>query len=473
LEITDFNEDDHNDEQSDKKGADIAPSIPADTQVGRDSTVEPKPEINKELGAPVGPELPLVVPTNNEPNHPAADAAPPADIADTGSGGMDQPDETVPLPTKPPPRPGLKWKPPSLEKAKEYRLQSMYHQGSAALWGTDLVTATDLSKGAVLHFFFLRSVIICMAVMSVLSFPILVFSISGSRIPLALKDPIGLYQFTLGNIGYDPTSESYQTDSACTKIPDWRSYNGTCVHVMGGELKLSEVANIVTTFEFLQVVAFYFFVFYFSSMIGYQGADAEENGAVSHTETEIAVTDYTIMIRNLPETCTELELAEHFSKLYQLTSVDWKERPPIVGTEPADNAMHPEVAGSWVANCTVFYAIGRLLSAFKKHRALLDAFHRAEAAFLMYSDGTRHIKGRSPSPLTALPHSFPLLSTPLHSSPLHSTPLCATCMHAVPPNPTSLLIITNDNNNNAFLPSPHTHTMSCLHSQLVLSERAY
>jgi len=49
------------------------------------------------------------------------------------------------------------------------------------------------------------------------------------------------------------TSDTYAEDSACTQVPDWQTYNGTCLHVLGGEIKLSAAANIVTTFEFLQV----------------------------------------------------------------------------------------------------------------------------------------------------------------------------------------------------------------------------
>ena len=113
-----------------------------------------------------------------------------------------QPEKSIKQPV---PMEGTKWKPPSLDQANEYRLQTMYREGSAPLWETDLVEASDLSRGVVLHFFFLRSVIICMCVMTLLSFPILIFCYYGSRIPLALQDPIGLYRFTLGNLGYDPT----------------------------------------------------------------------------------------------------------------------------------------------------------------------------------------------------------------------------------------------------------------------------
>ena len=77
------------------------------------------------------------------------------------------------------------------------------------------------------------------------------------------------------------------------------------------------------------------------------------------------------MVRNLPETCTEKDLIDHFSGLYALDRIDWKERNPLPGTKPVETSLHMEVVGTWVADCVLFYAIGRLLSSFKKHQALL------------------------------------------------------------------------------------------------------
>jgi len=47
-------------------------------------------------------------------------------------------------------------------------------------------------------------------------------------------------------------------------------------------------------------MAFFAFVFSFASLIGFQGADAEETGAIAkHTEKEISVTDYTVQVTSL------------------------------------------------------------------------------------------------------------------------------------------------------------------------------
>ena len=123
------------------------------------------------------------------------------------------------------------WIPPSLELAQEHIEKNVYQEGKGKFWRGDLTKATELSRGIVLHFAFLRNMAICLSVMTLLSIPSLVFCTYGSRIPLALQDPIGLYKFTLGNIGYDPNSRTYLDDSACTKIDDAKTYNGTCIHI--------------------------------------------------------------------------------------------------------------------------------------------------------------------------------------------------------------------------------------------------
>ena len=122
------------------------------------------------------------------------------------------------------------WIPPSMELAQEHIEKHVYQEGKGKFWRGDLTKATDLSRGVVLHFAFLRNMAICLSVMTLLSIPSLIFCTNGSRIPLSLQDPIGLYKFTLGNIGYDPNSRTYLTDSACTQISDAKTYNGTCIH---------------------------------------------------------------------------------------------------------------------------------------------------------------------------------------------------------------------------------------------------
>ena len=46
------------------------------------------------------------------------------------------------------------------------------------------------------------------------------------------------------------------------------------------------------------------------------------------------VTDYTVMVRNLPSDVTFEQILSHFSNLYNLNIVDWQGRPPIEGCHP-------------------------------------------------------------------------------------------------------------------------------------------
>jgi len=227
LKVTDFNEEDSKDNETFPTPVPIIPSVvnkdANESKDNKESTANVDTAViispnNDDTTSNTNPAVDTNV-TNHEPNPPAGDDVVPMMNQPLPRGflslrwGSTKPAASISSSLKPEernieqpaPRAGTKWKPPSLEKANEYRLQTMYREGTAPLWSTDLVEASDLSRGVVLHFFFLRSVIICMCVMTLLSFPILIFCYYGSRIPLALQDPIGLYRFTLGNLGYDPT----------------------------------------------------------------------------------------------------------------------------------------------------------------------------------------------------------------------------------------------------------------------------
>ena len=231
------------------------------------------------------------------------------------------------------------WIPPSMELAQEHIEKNVYQEGKGKFWRGDLTKATDLSRGVVLHFSFLRNMAVCMSVMTLLSIPSLLFCTTGTRIPLALQDPIGsynlelvfnlsllslslssslsylsfhlllprslgiisvipftppaleqmtltmihpfppphppsplfpnippsshspigLYKFTLGNIGYDPNSRTYLTDSACTQGADAKTYNGTCIH-----FQVCILFSTSFTTSFKHLVSVPLFKYYFS-----------------------------------------------------------------------------------------------------------------------------------------------------------------------------------------------------------------
>ena len=96
------------------------------------------------------------------------------------------------------------WVPPSFEKAYATRHNKMYKHGKAGLFDVKLTKATDVSPGIVLYFEFIKSVGYMLLCMTLLSIPSIVFSYYGNRIGKFEQDGFGFYQFSIGNIGYNP-----------------------------------------------------------------------------------------------------------------------------------------------------------------------------------------------------------------------------------------------------------------------------
>jgi hypothetical protein len=278
-----------------------------------------------------------------------------------------------------------KWYPPSIPIAVEFRKRTLFREGSASLWATDLSTAEDLSGGVALYFEFARSSCICMFILSVLSVPSIVFSFSGSRIPIGDRDALGFFQFTIGNIGYDPTSPSYKADSTCLHQPS--SYNGTCISVLGGEVKLADAQTVMSTLEFLQIAVFFIFIFRLSR---------RSSIILKHEEEDCKIGDYSVMCRRLPRDTTVADLRRHFDSLYPLDKPDWAKRRPIKHTrvvQKCENSGESSFIGTWVADCVVFSAIGKGLSAFKLHQDWTVDLLRSRAMVNMYSHDTCHSAG--------------------------------------------------------------------------------
>ena len=187
----------------------------------------------------------------------------------------------------------------------------------------------------------------CFLVMSILSIPGIIFSHSGKRIPAQYRDALGLYKYTLGNIGYDPTSLTYAADSACKHTPG-ATVNDTCIHVMGKEILLTNAESVLTLMEFLQILVFFCFIWYLQHKASTLKAETEKDNC--------SATDYTIMVRKLPADCSMEQVIAHFNNLYPLDKVDWRGRPPIVGARPVEdigNSGIPIHKGTWIAECTV------------------------------------------------------------------------------------------------------------------------
>ena len=77
--------------------------------------------------------------------------------------------------------------------------------------------------------------------MTLFSIPAMVMYRSGTKVPVSDRDFLGLYKFTLGNIGYNPDDVNYATESACKTAGYGVNSNSTCIYVLGTVSKLGEL----------------------------------------------------------------------------------------------------------------------------------------------------------------------------------------------------------------------------------------
>ena len=72
------------------------------------------------------------------------------------------------------------WLPPSIEKAIEFKEESIIRGGVAPLRTVKVCQASDLGSGVSLYFQFVKSMCVCMFFMSIFSVPSIVFAYYGS-----------------------------------------------------------------------------------------------------------------------------------------------------------------------------------------------------------------------------------------------------------------------------------------------------
>lgn len=181
-----------------------------------------------------------------------------------------------------------------------------------------------------MYFQTLKSLSVCLFVMTILSIPALVFAFFGHRIPLEDYDGIGLYQFTLGNIGYNKNSNTYATDSQCKTVTSIMPTNGTCIHLPNDmELSLTSVGSILTASEILQTFVFFCTLWHIRrKMVSF---DEEMSREIT------SIRDYAIVVHRIPNDTTIEHIISHFSKLYPLDKEDWAGRPPLFGARPVQH----------------------------------------------------------------------------------------------------------------------------------------
>jgi hypothetical protein len=250
-----------------------------------------------------------------------------------------------------------------------------------------LTRATDIGLGLPMYFIFVKTMGVVLFLCALLSLPSLIFSIFGHRILTEDRDFLSLYRFTIGNIGYNPDSNTYATDSLCTGVKDL-----TCTRLFDQEFSLQAIANIISMFEIAQILIF---------LLGYlvlRSACSSVRGGVGSRSCSIS--DYSIRVDNIPPNTTISELMNHFSGLYQLNQPDWKNRKPLSGAQPIQDVRYNGDAlyiGKWVAEVSIYSRIGSLITAFKRKKILLETLLRCRARMKMYKDDTPHASGPNPS----------------------------------------------------------------------------
>jgi hypothetical protein len=252
--------------------------------------------------------------------------------------------------------------------------------------------APDLGSGMAMYFQFLRSMGVAFFVMSIFSLPTLFFAYNGSRMSVEDRDGMSMYMFTLGNIGYNPTSASYAIDSACSTKASYAGANETCITITGGyQFTLTEVGSIISLMEVLQIFVFFCAVYHLHRRINSIGEELDR--------LITSVTDYSVMIRKLPPDTAPHDIVTHLSNLYPLDKPDWLNRPPLDGARPVvsvDNTHDEMYRGTWVAECIVFPKIGKMLEAFLERQHYTVQLRRARAEMKMYAEGTPHAAGPNP-----------------------------------------------------------------------------
>lgn len=277
------------------------------------------------------------------------------------------------------------WIPPSIEKAILFRKEILFKSGREKIQNVKLTKEIEYGPGLVLYFEFMKSMAILFFILSILSIPILLFSYLGSKVPTLDRDFIGLYRFTLGNIGSNLHDASMFQSSRCTN----KSYlSSECIRIFNVEVLLTQVADIITAFEFLQIIAYYLTIIHLSRTISRLTLLAEKHNA--------SISDYSVMVTGLPKDTNIEMLIRHFSQLYQLKSYDWRQRPPLAGAEMTthiENSNNILFRDTWIADIYIYRKISYLLKTYMHEEKLLKQLYHYRACMKMYSSSTPHKNG--------------------------------------------------------------------------------
>jgi len=219
-----------------------------------------------------------------------------------------------------------------------------------------------------------------------LSAPNLYLAAIGQGVSKEYQDGMGLYKYTIGNMGNNRLEADYFNKSSCVTEP-YKNYNGTCIRGEGWELSTVEISSILTCLEILQI-----FVFFCSlTFINWHADNMKEQ----REKDSCSITDYTISVKNLPADVTSTDLIVHFNQ-WCLDRPDFQRRPKVAGAQPVKNSEHtgdPIYLNTWIAEVYLHKQIGNFINIFKNKQEMTNKLYRSRAQVKMYGPNTVHAKG--------------------------------------------------------------------------------
>ena len=84
---------------------------------------------------------------------------------------------------------------------------------------------------------------------------------------------------------------------------------------------MPETVGILTACEILQIISFFCFIFHLSRVTNTIKIEREK--------LICSVSDYSVIVKNIPSDTTKEELIAHFNSLYPLDEKDWLGRSPV------------------------------------------------------------------------------------------------------------------------------------------------
>eukprot|EP00753_Platysulcus_tardus_P008360 PLAT15919.1.p1 GENE.PLAT15919.1~~PLAT15919.1.p1 ORF type:complete len:1334 (+),score=543.12 PLAT15919.1:95-4003(+) len=235
--------------------------------------------------------------------------------------------------------------PPSSQLAAEKRTENTFRGGSAPVCATETDALGDMGVGIELYFRFLLFMAAAFAIISVLSLPSLLLSLSGNRVAEEDRDVFGLSAFTLGNQGEGLSSVSIQDcETGRTDC------NRTTVALLNTRVTATTAAYILSAADVMAMVAFAFVIY----MLRRSAALEKEYVDTSH----VTLSDYAVYVTGLPSDVTEGDVLDHFK------AVAAARRPDFKPVEDADYNNKFRYLDGAVADVVLARSNGRIIRRF-------------------------------------------------------------------------------------------------------------